>query len=151
MKKFAFLLLFCILAIIAAYLVANYDELIPSEGKRQLITKLTPLKCDLNKQTCEYDFKGKKVGVTFSPLPVPILEEIDLKLSNLGTYKALSAKVYGLNMYMGTLVPSFEKIGNTYTAKLFLSSCVLEVMRYRFEFFDGEKPIGFSFDIDVRR
>lgn len=150
-KKVILLVLFFIIIITGAYFTVNYDEIFSSYRKRELLSVLTPLKCDLNKQACKYLFKGHEVSVEFSPKPVPNLEEISLSIKNLGNYKDLNAKVYGLNMYMGTLVPKFLKTGLDYKAELFLSSCVLNIMRYRFEFFNKQEPIGFHFDIDIQR
>lgn len=150
MKRYLYLGIFCVLAIFVAFIASNYQSY-DDPSKRKLITKLEPLACDLNKKSCEYIFKKQKVIVSFEPRPVPILEEIELKIDNLGEYKKLWAKVYGLNMYMGTLVPEFKKTNKNYKARLFLSSCILDVMRYRFEFYDDEDPIGFHFDIDIKR
>lgn len=151
MKKILLLILAACLLVFLAYFAVNYDDFLVKGSRRELITDLPPLKCDLNKNPCEYDFHGHKVLVSFTPRPVPVLAQTRLKISNLGDYKDLNTKIYGLNMYMGTIVPSFKKKKSDYVADLFLSSCVLDSMRYRFEFYDKDKPLGFSFDLDVKR
>lgn len=148
MKKNLIIGLFFVLAVAVAYFAASYEQ---EPKRRPLITKLDPLACDLNKGSCSYDYKGRKVLVELTPWPVPILQELVLKVKNLGDFKKLETRIYGLNMYMGTIIPEFKKSGLDYEAKVFLSSCVLDIMRYQFEFFDDDKPIGFSFMIDIKR
>ncbi|OCX43482.1 hypothetical protein A7X81_00815 [Campylobacter ornithocola] len=137
-----------VFAICGAYFYTNSSN---NEKKRELITTLTPLACDLNIQECEYIFKNKKVLVNLNPKPIITLNELDLNITNLGDFKKLNARVYGLNMYMGDIVPQFKKINNTYHAKLVLSSCTLDTMRFRIELFDDETPLDFYFDFDVKR
>ncbi|WP_139453175.1 hypothetical protein [Campylobacter armoricus] len=138
-----------ILAICGAYFYTNSTN--NGLKKRELITTLYPLECDLNTQECTYNFKNKQVLVTLNPKPITALNELDLNISNLGDYKKLNARVYGLNMYMGDIVPQFKKNNNTYYAKLVLSSCTLDIMRFRIELFDDETPLNFYFDFDVKR
>ncbi|MBT0824874.1 hypothetical protein KJQ78_06345 [Campylobacter lari] len=137
-----------VFAICGAYFYTNSSNI---GKKRELITTLTPLTCDLNTQECEYNFKDKKVLVNLNPKPIATLNELDLNITNLGEFKKLNARVYGLNMYMGDIVPQFKKINNTYHAKLVLSSCTLDIMRFRIELFDDETPLDFYFDFDVKR
>ncbi|EAJ1119316.1 hypothetical protein J7D62_000400 [Campylobacter lari] len=148
MKNLLAFALAIIFAICGAYFYTNSTI---SGKKRELITTLTPLTCDLNTQECEYNFKDKKVLINLNPKPIATLNELDLNITNLGEFKKLNARVYGLNMYMGDIVPQFKKINNTYHAKLVLSSCTLEVMRFRIELFDDETPLDFYFDFDVKR
>ncbi|MCV3407315.1 hypothetical protein L8U38_01240 [Campylobacter lari] len=148
MKNLLAFALAIIFAICGAYFYINSAN---SGKKRELITTLTPLTCDLNTQECEYNFKDKKVLINLNPKPIATLNELDLNITNLGEFKKLNARVYGLNMYMGDIVPQFKKINNTYHAKLVLSSCTLEVMRFRIELFDDETPLDFYFDFDVKR
>ncbi|QOR00789.1 hypothetical protein [Campylobacter sp. 2014D-0216] len=145
-------LLIFALAIAFAISGAYFYTHMPSTGKkRELITTLTPLDCDLNQQSCEYNFKNQKVLISLTPKPIMALNELDLNITNLGNYPQLNARVYGLNMYMGDIVPRFKKINNTYHAKLVLSSCTLDIMRFRIELFDNEDPLDFYFDFDVKR
>ncbi|WP_257935939.1 hypothetical protein UPTC15629_1201 [Campylobacter lari] len=148
MKNLLVFALAIVFAICGTYFYTNSSN---SGKKRELITTLTPLTCDLNVQECEYNFKDKKVLVNLNPKPIAALNELDLNITNLGKFKKLNARVYGLNMYMGDIVPQFKKINNTYHAKLVLSSCTLDVMRFRIELFDDEAPLGFYFDFDVKR
>ncbi|MCW0186287.1 hypothetical protein OJP00_06890 [Campylobacter lari] len=148
MKNLLVFALAIVFAICGAYFYTNSSN---TGKKRELITTLTPLICDLNIQECEYNFKDKKVLVNLNPKPITTLNELDLNITNLGEFKKLNARVYGLNMYMGDIVPQFKKINNTYHAKLVLSSCTLDIMRFRIELFDDETPLGFYFDFDVKR
>ncbi|WP_243832568.1 hypothetical protein [Campylobacter sp. US33a] len=120
--------------------------------KRELITDLTPLTCDLNQQDCHFAFGDKKVFVALNPKPLASLQDLELRLENLGDYTNLKAVAYGLNMYMGDINPVFVKTSSdSYKAKVVLSSCAIDVMRYRVEFFDGNQKLDFYFDFDVRR
>lgn len=144
-----------LLSLFALLLLALIAFLASSERggkKRELIKELTPLSCDLNEKPCEYEFKGRKVRVEFKEKPIQALIENELFVENLGEYKNLSAKIYGLNMYMGDVVPSFERVGqNSYKASVVPSACVIETMRFRVEFFDKKKPVEFYFDFDIKR
>ena len=113
---------------------------------------LQELKCDLNMQNCKYKFNKKEVLISFEPKPIKSLELVNLNIENLGTYENLKLKIYGLSMDMGELKPKIYKLNeNTYESKVFLSACVLENMRFRAELFDGEKPLGFHFDFELRQ
>lgn len=148
MKKLLFG--FCIILLLA---IATFFAMSEQKGKRRvLIKELTPLTCDLNEQACEYEFKGQKVRVEFKEKPIQALVENELLVENLGQFKNLSAKIYGLNMYMGDVVPHFEKMNqHSYKANVVPSACVIDTMRFRVEFFDKEKPIQFYFDFDIKR
>lgn len=149
MKNLFIFALAIILAITGAYFYNN-----PTNNpykKRKLITTLTPLQCDLNTQECEYNLNERKVLVSLSPKPITSMSELDLNISNIGDFDKLNARVYGLNMYMGDIVPNFKKINNSYHAKLVLGLCTLDIMRFRIELFDDEKPLNFYFDFDVKR
>lgn len=149
MMKKAFLSLFLLLLLGFAVFFATSEQ---KDKKRELIKELTPLPCDLNLQACEYDFNGQKVRVEFKEKPVQSLIENELLVENLGEFKELNAKIYGLNMYMGDIVPHFEKTHqNSYKANVVPSACVIETMRFRVEFFTGKKPINFYFDFDIKR
>lgn len=148
-KTLIFVLAF--LGVIALYIWANFYE---KQGKRELIPteKLEALGCDLNQKACEYEFKGQKVVLEFRDKPLQVMQENKLFVKNLGEFKALNARLYGLNMYMGDLVPSFEKIGEKeYKTALVLSFCPLEKMRYRLEFFENDTALDFYVDFDVLR
>ncbi|MCR6594112.1 hypothetical protein [Campylobacter insulaenigrae] len=147
MKK---LLIFVIVIISLMAMAYTYTSNNQSK-KRELITTLTPLQCDLNIQDCSYDFNGQKILVSLNPKPISSMSELDLNISNLGDFSNLNARVYGLNMYMGDIVPKFKKNNNSYHAKLVLSSCTLDVMRFRIELFEDEKALDFYFDFDIKR
>jgi len=111
-----------------------------------------PLQCDLNLQDCFYKFKDKDVLISLNPKPLQALEITHLKIKNLGSYQNLKMKIYGLNMFMGEIKPKLIKLQNgDYESKIVLSACVLDTMRFRAEFTDGDKPIGFYFDFELKR
>lgn len=120
--------------------------------KRELIKELTPLSCDLNIQACEYEFKGRKVRVEFKEKPLQALIENELLVENLGEFEDLNAKIYGLNMYMGDIVPHFEQVEQgSYKANVVPSACVIDTMRFRVEFFSAKEAVDFYFDFDIKR
>lgn len=146
-------LLFSVLTLLLLALIAFW-ALGGEQGgkKRMLIKELTPLACDLNKKPCEYEFKGRKVRVEFAEKPIQALIENELVVENLGAFKNLNARIYGLNMYMGDVVPNFERISaNSYKANIVPSACVIDTMRFRVEFFEGKKSVNFHFDFDIKR
>ncbi|MBX1885424.1 hypothetical protein [Campylobacter peloridis] len=149
MRNFIFFTLAIVLAIAGAYFYTNFSYTLGK--KRELLTTLPPLQCDLNLQDCSYDFRGKQVLINLNPKPIAAMVELDLNITNLGDFKKLNARVYGLNMYMGDIVPKFKKNANSYHAKLVLSSCTLDIMRFRIELFNDDKPLDFYFDFDVKR
>ncbi|MBT0882072.1 hypothetical protein [Campylobacter sp. 2018MI13] len=144
MKKLIFLLV-----IIAIF--ASLFYFYPNSKKRELITTLTPLSCDLNVSECEVDYKGKKIIFDLSPKPLKTLEETKVIIKNLEDFPKLNARLYGLNMYMGDIVGEFEKIDNAYIADIVFSACTENTMRYRLELFNDNKSLDLSIDFDVRR
>ncbi|EJQ5726076.1 hypothetical protein NZY91_002098, partial [Campylobacter coli] len=74
---------------------------------------LSPLSCDLNIENCTYSFKDREVLISMDPKPLQSLEITNLKIKNLGNYKNLKIKIYGLNMFMGDIMPRVTKINET--------------------------------------
>lgn len=146
MKKF--LLLFALIILSGLYFYFTYEN---KSKKRELITELSPLKCDLNKTSCEVDFKGNKIIFDINPKPLKILEESKVIIKNLPKYNNLNAKLYGLNMYMGDIIAEFDYKDGIYSADIVFSSCIESTMRYRFELFDGGKSLDLYIDFDVKR
>lgn len=149
MKKYIVLFGFLVVFVGLFFAYNNYQK--PKQGfKRELITELLPLECDLAKNPCEYDFNGKKILIDITPRPIYMLEELTIKIKNLDKYEHLNAQIYGLNMYMGTISDEFECMENgDYETKVLLSTCQTKIMRFRLELFDGEKSIGLFGDFDV--
>lgn len=149
MKKIFFILAFG-LSLLILYLIFDFYVL-----KDRTITQkevLTPLGCDLNIQDCTYDFKGKKVLISLNPKPLQSLNVTKLEIKNLGSYNNLKLKVYGLNMFMGTLNPKIHKTNSTdYYSELVLAACTIETMRFRAEILNDDKPIDFHFDFELKR
>lgn len=150
MKKLIFLSLAFVIVLALAFYLSSLTKP-TNNARRELIKELNPLECDLNIQACEYNFKGKTVQVFFDEKPLSSLSQTRLRIENLGDYKDLNARIYGLNMYMGDIVPNFEKEGQSYEATIVIAACVIDIMRFRVEFFDADEPLGFYFDFDVRR
>ena len=149
MKKLLFGIFALLLLALIAFWVLSSEQ---GSKKRELIKELTPLQCDLNEKPCEYEFKGRKVRVEFKEKPIQALIENELVVENLGAFKDLNARIYGLNMYMGDVVPNFERINeSSYKAAVVPSACVIDTMRFRVEFFEGKKPVNFHFDFDIKR
>ncbi len=113
---------------------------------------LKPLACDLNTKACEYEFQGRLVRVELKNKPLRAMQENEIIISNLGSFKDLNAKIYALNMYMGEISSSFQALNeNEYSAKVIFSACVMDLMRYRIKFFNANKPLGFYFDVDMKQ
>ncbi|EIQ0611132.1 hypothetical protein LUL41_001705, partial [Campylobacter jejuni] len=112
----------------------------------------TPLTCDLNVKDCTYSFNNKKVLISLNPKPLQSLDVTNLKIVNLGNYNNLGIKIYGLNMYMGEIKPKIHRLNSTdYESKIVLAACLLDTMRFRVEFMDNNKPIGFYFDFELKK
>lgn len=147
MKKIIFFTLFVFLIIIL-YTIFNLYTL-SKKSKTDLNKTLT---CDLNVKDCTYDFKGKKVFVSLIPKPLQSFDVTHLEIKNLGNYPHLKFKIYGLTMFMGEIKPKLIQINqNDYKADIVLAACTLDTMRFRAEFMQDEKPIGFYFDFELRR
>lgn len=108
--------------------------------------------CDLSNKDCEFLLNGKKIFIKSSEKPIIPMDEFELFIENLGEYKNLRAKIFGLNMYMGDIFVDFDKIDkNSYKANILLSSCPLDVMIYRILLFNGDKKLDIAFDFEVKK
>ncbi|EIE6731039.1 hypothetical protein NOO24_001709, partial [Campylobacter jejuni] len=48
--------------------------------------------------------------------------------------------------------PKIHRLNSTdYESKIVLAACVLDTMRFRVEFMDNNKPIGFYFDFELKK
>ncbi|WP_270991012.1 hypothetical protein [Campylobacter upsaliensis] len=146
MKKifFIFSLAFILLG---SYLYLKFDF----DKNKNFTNAITPLTCDLNIEDCIFDFNNKKIRIFLNPKPLQAMQELDLKIENLDFYENLSLKIYGLNMFMGEIKPRLIYKNSHYEAKILLSACTLDTMRYRAQFFKDDKPLGFHFDFELRR
>ncbi|HDX3452541.1 TPA: hypothetical protein ROD35_001537 [Campylobacter coli] len=150
MKKIFFILASG-LSLLILYLIFDFYVLKDRATLNQT-EALPSLSCDLNVESCTYHFKDRKVLVSMDPKPIQSLEVTNLKIKNLGNYENLKIRIYGLNMFMGDIMPKVNKVNKTdYESKLVLAACVLELMRFRAEVLEDDKPIGFYFDFDLRR
>lgn len=137
-----------LLLIMAGFLGATFAFLLNANNEFKKQNSPLNIWCDLNTKDCQMD-NGVKFSFWSKPLiaMTPIILSIDgLK----GDYKNLNARIYGLNMDMGTIKVNFDKKEKQYIGKLILNSCILSRMDYRLELFDGDKPINIYIDFYLK-
>lgn len=145
MKNILYVLSAIIIGALFAFIINSYDE------QTQKISADSNITCDLNTQNCNISYKGKEIGFSFYPRPLEAMVPLTLKVEGLnGQYKNLNARIYGLNMDMGTIKANLENRGNLYIGTVVLSSCVVEVMNYRLELYDGNKQLGIYIDFNLK-
>ncbi|WP_086288717.1 hypothetical protein [Campylobacter devanensis] len=145
MKNILYVLSAIIIGALFAFIINSYDE------QTQKISADSNITCDLNTQNCNISYKGKEIGFSFYPRPLEAMVPLTLKVEGLnGQYKNLNARIYGLNMDMGTIKANLENKGNLYIGTVVLSSCVVEVMNYRLELYDEDKQLGIYIDFNLK-
>lgn len=145
MKNILYVLSAIIIGALFAFIINSYDE------QTQKISADSNITCDLNTQNCNISYKGKEIGFSFYPRPLEAMVPLTLKVEGLnGQYKNLNTRIYGLNMDMGTIKANLENKGNLYIGTVVLSSCVVEVMNYRLELYDGDKQLGIYIDFNLK-
>ena len=142
-------ILFVLSAIIAGGVFAFIMN--SADTPTQKISAESNITCDLNTQNCSITHNGDKIGFSFYPRPLEAMTPLTLKVDGLHhKYKNLNARIYGMNMDMGTIRANLENRGNLYIGTVVLSSCVVEVMNYRLELYDGEKQLGIYIDFNLK-
>lgn len=145
MKK----ILYVLSAIIAGGLFAFMMNF--SDNQTQKIVAESNITCDLNTQNCAINHNGNKIAFSFDPKPLEAMVPLTLKIEGLSSeYENLNARIYGLNMDMGIIKANLKNKGNLYIGTIILSSCVVEVMNYRLELYDGDKQLGIYIDFDLK-
>ena len=122
----------------------------PTKTSNRVVAQ-SNITCDLNLDSCSVQKDGKTITFSFYPRPLSAMTPVTLKVDGLGgEYKNLNAQIYGINMDMGTIKAALEKRSNIYMGSIVLSSCVVAVMNYRLELYEGDKPLGIYIDFDLR-
>ncbi|MBZ7981842.1 hypothetical protein AVBRAN12640_04745 [Campylobacter sp. RM12640] len=135
-----------VLMFLALFFIACDDEKIDENYLN------TPLKCSINKDICEKDFKGRKISFEIINRPIRFMEETKLIIKGLPKYDNLNLKLYGLNMDMGVINAELIRLDNgDYESEFVVSTCLLSTMRYRLELFNNDKKIKLFIDFDMKR
>ncbi|MBT0879708.1 MULTISPECIES: hypothetical protein [unclassified Campylobacter] len=135
-----------VLIFLALFFIACDDEKIDENYLN------TPLKCSINKDICEKDFKGRKISFEIINRPIRFMEETKLIIKGLPKYDNLNLKLYGLNMDMGVINAELIRLDNgDYESEFVVSTCLLSTMRYRLELFNNDKKIKLFIDFDMKR
>lgn len=135
-----------VLIFLALFFIACDDEKIDENYLN------TSLKCSINKDICEKDFKGRKISFEIINRPIRFMEETKLIIKGLPKYDNLNLKLYGLNMDMGVINAELIRLDNgDYESEFVVSTCLLSTMRYRLELFNNDKKIKLFIDFDMKR
>ncbi|ANE35570.1 hypothetical protein CIG11343_0491 [Campylobacter iguaniorum] len=145
MKKVVFLFGIAILVgIILAFEFGKGNDIKYASGESNVT-------CDLNLDNCSVQVSGEPVTFAFSPKPLVAMVPTSLKIYGLkGEFKELKARIYGLNIDMGVIEVDLEKRSDIYMSNVVLSSCVVSLMQWRLELFEGKKPLGIHIDFNLK-
>ncbi|EKE4825349.1 hypothetical protein OU069_001590, partial [Campylobacter coli] len=86
--------------------------------------------------------------VSAYPKPIKIFKNTAIKVSNFPFDLNLKIKIYSLNSYIGNIISQFTNTKDSIIIN-FTGKSVTDDSRFRVEFLNNDKPIGFFFDFDV--
>lgn len=140
---FAVILIAFIGGIVLSNLLSFKDDSLGKTLSQDDITKnLKPLSCDLGQKPCVVKFDGKDVEISLNPLPLETMQPLYLLVKGLGEINEPNVRLTGVNMDMGTIRADLKSVGIKHSAKVTLSACVINVMRYKLALFSGDKDLG---------
>lgn len=115
--------------------------------------ELEKLPCNLLETPCKVSFDGSEVMFDINPRPISIMNESIITISNLSReIDDPKIRIYGLNMDMGVIITSLQKLDSTLQASVALSACLVEdVMRYRISVYNGNEELKLYADFDLER
>ena len=103
------------------------------------VSIVQPQECDLNATPCPAEHPaGGQVTLAITPRPVPMLQELDLRLeldaaaqASLGRPETIELDLSGVEMYMGFQRPRLEHVGGgRYDGKTTLPVCTADSMTW---------------------
>lgn len=148
MKKYIFgTILAIVFGVGGAFLFVKFDDFKWAQDSSNKHKFDENLSCNLNGNACF------SADVKFSTTPnlIEAMRPFTLQISNLkGEFDDLNARIYGLNMDMGTILVRLNKIDEIYEGKAVISVCVVKEMVYRVELYDGKKPLGIYVDLKIK-
>lgn len=150
-KKMLFVVV--LLALACGVILSNLDFRSAKLGKMlsqdEIVRGLKPLLCDLGKNSCKVNFEGREIEISLTPLPLETMQPLYLLVKGFGEIKEPNARISGVNMDMGTIRVDLKSVGIKHSAKVTLSACVINVMRYKLALFSGDKDLGIYVYFDL--
>ncbi|CAD7289119.1 hypothetical protein [Campylobacter suis] len=150
MKKYYALLVAITIGALSFVFFSNKTSVTSSFSASQ--NKLEPLKCDLNVKPCEVIYNNKSIKFDFLDDKITPMQELTLIISGLDklNFHSPSLQIYGLNMNMGNINAKLAKQDENFISNIVLSSCLIDVMRYRLEVLEQGRKTGLYIDFDLK-